>query len=239
MNPHVVAGIFARGGSKGVPRKNVRLLGGKPLIAWAIEAARASRLISRVIVSTDDPEIADVASRFGAEVPFLRPAELARDDSPELLAWQHAIRAIDGAVGGEKCDVFVSVPATSPLRAVQDIDACIVALLAGDADAVIAVKAADRSPYFNMVTMDPAGYVKLVVQPDTDVSRRQDSPAVYDVTTVAYAFRPAYVLSARSILQGRVRAVVVPAERALDIDTELDFAIAEYLIGRRTQGGRT
>lgn len=239
MKPYVVAGVFARGGSKGVPRKNVRLLGGKPLIAWAIEAARASTLISRVIVSTDDPEIADVASRFGAEVPFLRPAELARDDSPELLAWQHAIRAIDGVAGNPQCDVFVSVPATSPLRAVEDIDACIRALLNGDADAVIAVKASERSPYFNMVTMDPAGYVKLVIQPGTDVPRRQDAPAVYDVTTVAYAVKPAYVLSARSILQGRVQAVIVPAERALDIDTELDFAIAEYLIDRRTRGGRT
>jgi N-acylneuraminate cytidylyltransferase len=239
MKPHVVAGIFARGGSKGVPRKNVRPLGGKPLIAWAIEAARASALINRVIVSTDDPEIAEVASRFGAEVPFLRPAELAGDDSPELSAWQHAIRSIDGVVGSRKCDVLVSVPATSPLREVEDIDACILALLDGDADAVISVRAAERSPYFNMVTMDPAGYVKLVIQPDTDVSRRQDVPAVYDVTTVAYAARPAYVLSARTILQGRVRAVIIPSERALDIDTELDFGIAEYLIGLRTQGGRT
>jgi CMP-N-acetylneuraminic acid synthetase len=237
MKPHVVAGIFARGGSKGVPRKNVRLLGGKPLIAWAIEAARASTLISRVIVSTDDQEIAAVACRFGAEVPFLRPAELARDDSPELLAWQHAIRWIDGVVGSPRCDVFVSVPATSPLRAVEDIDACVLSLLDGDADAVIAVKAAERSPYFNMVTMDPAGYVKLVIPPATDVSRRQDAPAVYDITTVAYAVRPAYVLSARSILQGRVRAIIVPAERALDIDSELDFAIAECLIGRRAQRG--
>jgi CMP-N-acetylneuraminic acid synthetase len=239
VKPHVVAGIFARGGSKGVPRKNVRLLGGKPLIAWAIEAARASTLINRVIVSTDDPEIAEVSSRFGAEIPFLRPAELARDDSPELLAWQHAIRTIDGVEGNPHCDVFVSVPATSPLRAVEDIDACILALLDSDADAVIAVKAAERSPYFNMVTMDPAGFVKLVIQPDGDVSRRQDAPVVYDMTTVAYAVRPAYALSAQSILQGRVRAVIVPPERALDIDTELDFAIAEYLIGRQTQQGRT
>ena len=236
MKPHVVAGIFARGGSKGLPRKNLRPLGGKPLIAWAIEAARSSTLVSRVIVSTDDAEIAEVASSFGAEVPFLRPAELARDDSPELLAWQHAVRAIGAVAGQPTCDVFVSVPPTSPLRQVEDIDACILALLEGDADAVISVKAAERSPYFNMVTMEPSGYVKLVIQSDTAITRRQDAPAVYDVTTVAYAVRPAYVLSARSILQGRVRAVIVPAERALDIDTELDFAIAECLIGRRVQG---
>src|SRR5687767_5970077 len=94
MKPHIVGFIFARGGSKGIPRKNIRLLGGKPLIAYSIEAARASRFIERVIVSTDDPEIAKVAQQYGAEIPFIRPAELAQDNSPEWLAWQHAVRSL-------------------------------------------------------------------------------------------------------------------------------------------------
>jgi len=230
MKRPVVAGIFARGGSKGVPRKNIRMLAGKPLIAHAIETARASTLIDRVFVSTDDQAIADVAARLGAEVPFVRPAALAQDDSPEWLAWQHAIRTI---AGGSPPDwaAFVSVPTTAPLRRVEDVDACITALLSSDADIVIAVKRAERSPYFNMVTIDDQGYARLVIEPPTRIWRRQDAPAVYDIAPVAYAARPAFVLSATSMFDGRVKAVVVPAERALDIDTEFEFRLAEWLLG--------
>lgn len=227
MKPHVLAAVLARGGSKGVPRKNIRLLAGKPLIAYAIQAARSSSWIDRVIVSTDDAEIADVARQYGAEVPFMRPAELARDDSPEWLAWQHAIRELES---GNGIDVFVSVPPTSPMRAVEDIDACIRMLLATDADIVVTVKHAQRNPYFNMVTLDDTGAARLVMEPPRHLFVRQDAPTVYDMTTVAYAARPAFVLGRGGIFEGRVRAVVVPDERALDIDSELDFRFAEFLL---------
>jgi CMP-N-acetylneuraminic acid synthetase len=230
VKPYVVAGIFARGGSKGVPRKNVRLLAGKPLIAHAIETARKSALIDRVFVSTDDREIAEVATQYGAEVPFMRPPELARDDSPEWMAWQHAIRTLDGTAGSPNWDAFVCVPTTSPLRKREDVDACISVLLAGDADIVITVRPAERSPYFNMVTIDDRGYARLAIQLERETFRRQDAPAMFDVTTVAYAARPSFVLSATSMFQGRVQAVVIPSERALDIDTELDFRVAEFLL---------
>jgi N-acylneuraminate cytidylyltransferase len=230
MKAYVVAGIFARGGSKGVPRKNVRLLAGKPLIAYAIEVARKSTLIDRVIVSTDDSEIADVAAKFGAEIPFMRPPELAQDDSPEWLAWQHAIRTLSGPVSDPKWDVFVCIPTTAPLRKVEDVDACIGALLAGDADVAITVRPAQRNPYFNMVTIDNQGHAHLVIPPQRETFRRQDAPLVYDMATVAYATRPEFVLSATSIFQGKVKAVVVPSERALDIDTELDIRVAEFLL---------
>jgi N-acylneuraminate cytidylyltransferase len=232
MKPHVIAGIFARGGSKGVPRKNIRLLAGKPLIAYAIETARASELIDRVIVSTDDAEIANVALQYGAEVPFMRPSELAQDDSPEWSAWQHAIRMLEGAEGRLRLDAFVCVPPTSPLRSVEDVDACVRMLLAGDTDMVITVRPAERSPYFNMVVLDDLSYARLVIQPQQATFRRQDVPVVYDMTTVAYAARPEFVLGANSMFQGKVKAVVVPSDRALDIDTELDFRIAEFLLGR-------
>jgi len=227
MKPYVVGCIFARGGSKGVPRKNVRLLAGRPLIAYAIETARASRWIARAVVSTDDEEIAAIAQQYGAEVPFMRPAELARDDSPEWLAWQHAIRALG------KMDIFVSIPPISPLRAVEDVDACIQMLLEDTADAVITVCPAHRNPYFNMVTLDSAGYAHLMIQPDRPVHCRQDAPAAYDMTTVAYAARPEFVLRAQSLFEGKLKAVIVPAERALDIDTELDFKFAEFLLQER------
>ena len=230
MKPFVVGIIFARGGSKGVPHKNIRLLNGKPLIAYAIEAALASRLIDKVIISTDDPEIAAISKDFGAEVPFMRPAELAQDDSPEWLAWRHAIQMLMQANQLTKMDVMVSIPTTSPLRKAEDVDNCIQKLLDSDADIVISVKPSDRSPYFNMVTLDDAGRARLVLSPQQTIERRQDAPAVYDITTVAYAVRPEFVLNADSMFDGNVRTVQIPPERALDIDTELDFQFAEFLL---------
>lgn len=228
MKPNIVAFIFARGGSKGVPRKNVRLLAGLPLIAHSILQARNSRMINRVVVSTDDAEIANVSKEYGAEVPFIRPAELARDDAPEWLAWQHALTAVEKD-DASKVDVFVSLPPTSPMRATEDIDACVNMLLDDKADIVITVRPSERSPYFNMVTLNEAGVAQLAMQPDNVINRRQDAPAVYDVTTVAYAARPEFVRKAGSIFEGTVKAVIVPAERSVDIDTELDFKFAEFL----------
>jgi len=233
MKPHVVCVIFARGGSKGVPRKNIRLLAGKPLIAHAIDVARASRHIDRVVVSTDDAEIASVAREHGAEIPFMRPAELAGDNSPEWHAWQHAIRTLEAAPGARKIDAFVTVPTTSPLRKVEDVDACIDMLLNTDADVVITVRPAERSPYFNMVSIDENGATHLIIPPAATLHTRQSTPKSYDITTVAYAARPSYVLSAPSLLAGKVRSVIVPRERAIDIDTELDFEIAEFLMSRQ------
>ena len=226
----MLAGIFARGGSKGVPRKNLRPLAGKPLIAHAIDVARRSRLVSRVVVSTDDPEIAAVARANGAEVPFMRPVELALDDAPEWAAWQHALRTVGDPAPGVPWDAFVCIPPTSPLRTVEDVDACVQRLLDGSADIVIAVTPAARSPYFNMVTLDATGAAHLVIRPAAAVVRRQDAPQIYDMTTVAYAARPEFVLTSSSMFEGRVAAVVVPNERAIDIDTELDFAVAEFLL---------
>ena len=231
MKALVVAAIFARGGSKGVPRKNLRTLAGKPLIGHAIEAARSCRLIERVVVSTDDAEIAAVARSCGAEVPFIRPAELAQDDSPEWQAWQHAIRTLEREWAAE-IGILVSVPATAPLRAVEDIEACISALRESDADVVITVTPAERNPYFNMVTLDGEHSAHLVLSSDQVFYRRQDAPTVYDMTTVAYAARKDFVMGATSVFDGRVKAVIVPKERALDIDTELDLAFAEFLMSR-------
>ncbi len=233
MKPHIVAFIFARGGSKGVARKNLRELGGLPLLAHAIDCARASRGVERIVVSTDDAEIAAVALARGADVPFRRPPELARDDTPEWLAWQHAIRALGEAPGARAIDVFLSVPTTAPLREPGDLDACVEALLEGDADYVITVTPAHRNPYFNMVTLDEHRRASLVIAPTQAISGRQQALAVYDMTTVGYAARPEFILKASSGFAGRVKAVIVPPERALDIDTELDFVLAEALLARR------
>lgn len=226
--------IFARGGSKGLPGKNIRPLGGKPLIAWSIEHALAVNRIERVIVSTDSEEIAAVAREYGAKVPFIRPAELARDDSPEWLAWRHALNYLQESEGALP-QMMVSVPATAPLRLPLDIENCLDEYEKGDADMVITVTDAHRSPYFNMVKGHPDGTVGLVISPQSAIARRQDAPTVYDVTTVAYVVRPEFVMSHNGAFEGRVRAVHVPTERAIDIDTLLDFQIAECLLNSREQ----
>jgi CMP-N-acetylneuraminic acid synthetase len=224
--------IFARGGSKGLPGKNVRLLAGKPLIAWSIEHALAVPRISRVIVSTDSAEIASVAADYGAQVPFLRPAELARDDSPEWLAWRHALEYLH-AHDHSMPEAMVSLPTTSPLRSSRDVERCLDKYETGDFDTVITVAEADRSPYFNMVRFNADHSVSLVIPSESCVTRRQDTPPVFDMTTVAYVANSAFVMSQEGVFSGRVGAVKIPRERAIDIDTLLDFKFAEFLL----QGG--
>lgn len=224
-----VAFIFARGGSKGVPRKNLRLLAGRPLVAHSIEAALACPSVDRVVVSTDDEEIASAARRHGALVPFMRPAELAQDKSPEWLAWRHAISAYE-EICGETVGLFVSLPPTSPLRGMDDVEACIAAMRDESADVAITVTPAHRNPYFNMVSLDESGFARIMIAREQGIARRQDAPAAYDITTVAYAARPDFVRQASGIFAGRVKAVVVPIERSLDIDTPFDFRLAELLL---------
>lgn len=231
---NAVAFIFARGGSKGLPGKNIRHLGGKPLIAWSIEHAQAVNRIQRVIVSTDSEEIAAVARQYGAEVPFIRPAELARDDSPEWLAWRHALNYLletDGVLP----QAMVSVPTTAPLRLPLDIENCLDKYEQTDSDIIITVTDANRSPYFNMVKFNADDTVGLVIPPQSAIARRQDAPKVYDMATVAYVARPDFIMQQNSVFEGLVSAVHVPVERAIDIDTLLDFQIAECLLNIREQ----
>lgn len=228
MTKRRVAFIFARGGSKGVPNKNIRPLAGKPLIGYPIETALACGCFDDVVVSTDSPEIAAVAREFGASVPFMRPAELATDNASEWQAWRHATHSVEEASG--TFDTFVSLPATSPFRNVTDVTACVEILEADpETSIVITGRRSERSPYFNMVRMDEEGYVHVVIPPDQVLVRRQDAPLVYDITTVAYVSRPSFILDADNIWQGHVRMREVPVERALDIDTPHDFFIAECI----------
>ena len=234
MEVSTTAFIFARGGSKGLPGKNIRPLGAKPLIAWSIEQALVVKRIDRVIVSTDSEEIAAVARDYGAEVPFIRPAALAGDDSPEWLAWRHALNYLLDTVGVLP-EAMVSLPATAPLRLPLDIENCLDEYEKGDVDMVVTVTDAHRSPYFNMVKTNADGTVGLVIPPQSAIARRQDVPTVYDMTTVAYVARAEFVMTRNTLFEGRVRAVHVPTERAVDIDTLLDFQIAECLLNSREQ----
>jgi CMP-N-acetylneuraminic acid synthetase len=229
-----VAFIFARSGSKGLPGKNTQLFSGKPLIAWAIERALAVNRISRVIVSTDSEEIATISREFGAEVPFIRPPELATDDSPEWLSWRHGLEYLQ-ATEGELPDVMVSVPTVAPLGLASDIENCLNEYETGKFDVVITISEASHSPYFNMVEVNSEGTLELVITSKSNIVRRQDGPKVFDIATVCYVVNSAYVMSQDSIFKGRLGGVCVPAERAIDIDTELDFKIAEFLKNRNLQ----
>lgn len=226
---NAVAIIFARGGSKGLPGKNIRLLGRKPLIAWSIEHALAIKRIVRVIVSTDSEEIAKVARQYGAEVPFIRPSELAKDDSSEWLAWQHALRYLTEETGLLP-EVLVSLPTTAPLRLAIDVENCLDEYAKGNAETIITVTDAHRNPYFNMVKTNKDGTVAIVNSMSSNISRRQDAPKVYDMATVCYVVNPKFVIDNNTIFEGRVKAIHIPPERAIDIDTLLDFQITESLL---------
>ncbi len=226
-----IGAIFARGGSAGVPDKNLRMLGGRTLVARAVADARACAGVDRVIVSTDSERIAEEAAAAGAEVPWLRPAELSTGTAREWDAWQHLLRWLDDR--GELPDRLLVVPCTAPLRAVDDLERCLEASRAPEVDVVLTVTEARRNPWFNMVRLDAHRNATLVNEPPERIHRRQDAPPVHDVATVAFVARPTYVLSATSLYDGTVRAVEVPDERGVDIDTEVDLAFAEFLLARR------
>ncbi len=232
MKPFILGAVFARGGSKGIPDKNIKLLAGKPLIGYAVEMGLSIPSIDAMIVSTDDAKIAETARQFGARVPFMRPAELAADTVSELLSWQHAIRTYE-QLSGKHVDVLVSIPTTAPLREKEDVQAVIDLLLNTDADVVMTACSAHCNPYRNMVTLDKDATARRVMDSAKDLATRQSAPVVYDVTTVAYACRAEFILKNTALFAGKVKAALVPVERALDIDTPFDWEIAEFLMGRK------
>ena len=223
-----VACIFARAGSKGVPNKNIQTFNGKPLISWAVELALEVKQINEVFVSTDSEEIAEIARMAGASIPFIRPSELATDTSPEWHSWQHFIKFLADK-DGRLPKVFLSLPATSPLRSTIDIENCLNEFKKGRADFVVGITPSQRNPYFNMVKKGEDNQVNLVIQQVEKYSRRQDTPEIFDLTTVCYVGKPSTILTINSIFEGKVAGVEIPRERAIDIDTELDFQIADFL----------
>ena len=224
MTQRVIAFVFARGGSKGLPGKNIHPLHGKPLIAHSIDVANELIEIERVIVSTDDPGICAVSKQFGAEVPFLRPAELATDTAAEWLCWQHAVRFMIEKIGD--FDVFISLPATAPLRTTSDVEICLETFKTGNFDTVVTVTDANRHPDFNMLRRVDGHFERVG---KSCVTRRQDAAQVFDMTTVAYVTSPEFILNNTSIFDGNIGAVNIPKARAIDIDDEIDFRFAESI----------
>ena len=219
--------VFARGGSKGLPGKNLRLLLGKPLIQYSIELALQTSGIDKVFVSTDDNDIAKVSRSLGAIV-IDRPAELAQDDTPEWQAWKHAVSWVRERYG--EFEEFISLPATSPLRSVKDVESAILRKSNIGADICIAITPASRSPYFNMVKTSGNNLIELVNKPTNSISRRQDASEVFDITTVVYVANVEFIMNNASLFDGTVTSIEVPKHRAVDIDDIYDFNFAESIL---------
>jgi len=192
--------------------------------------------LDQVFVSTDDPAIAEEAKETGATVPFLRPPELSGDSSPEWLAWKHFCEFISSDLPGRFSYLLV-LPTTAPLRTDTDVSGVTEMILSGRWDVVVSMSEARHHPQFNLVKMNSNKEVERYDKPDQDVNRRQDSEQVFDLTTVAYAARIDFVLQAQNMWQGRTGGWIVPPERALDIDSELEIEFAEFLLERRTRDG--
>lgn len=224
--------IGARGGSKGVAGKNIRPLAGKPMIAWSIEQARACPRIGRVVISTDSEAIADVARAHGAEVPFMRPAELASDSAGKWGVWQHALQACDAHYAGEPIDLFVDLDCTNPLREVSDITRAIEQFERGGADVVFTVCEARKNPYFNMVE-EVDGFLRLSKTLPRPIVRRQDAPRVFEHVASIYVLSPDYLRRGSGLLSGRARGYDIGAAKSLDVDNEFDFELMEYLMCKR------
>ena len=226
--------IGARGGSQGVPGKNIRPLLGKPLIAWSIEQALACPRIRRVVVSTDSPAIADAARASGAEVPFMRPAELATSTAGKWEVWQHALQACDAHYAGEPVDLFVDLDCTSPLREVDDISRAIEQFeRSPGVDAVFSVCEARKNPYFNMLEVDEDRRLRICKALPKPLVRRQDAPQVLEHVASVYVLSPAYLRRGTGLLSGRTQGYLMAPERSLDIDCEFDFELVEYLMRKR------
>ena len=220
---NIQAWIFVRGDSLGLPGKNVKPLLGKPLIAYTIEAARKSRFIKDVFVSTDSPTVAATAEQFGAIIPFLRPAELAVLGSPVRNAWIHAIQWNRQQSEFPRMDVMVALPVTTPLRTPAEIDQAIELYLQGECDTVTAVVRSNQHPAKNMLYLDENGYGSLCEK------TKEERPA-YDISSLVHVSGTDYILQEPDYLKGRVKTVEVPREHGLDIKDIWDFKLAEIIL---------
>ena len=226
--PTFLAVIPARGGSKGIPGKNIKLIAGKPLIAWTIEAAKQSKYISRIILSSDDDDIIQVAQQYGCEVPFIRPKSLAQDDTPGVLPVLHAIEQCPGY------DYVVLLQPTSPLRTVEDIDNAIEKVLKEKALSCVSVKQSVESPYWTYTLDDEKCRLNNVIDvSNLNISRRQLLPKTFVLNGAIYINSTKHLLINKSLITTETIGYVMDDLHSQDIDTYLDFEICELLLKTR------
>ncbi len=229
---NIFALVTARGGSKGIPGKNIRQLAGKPLIAWTIESALKARTIERVIVSTDDPEIAKTAQKYGAETPFMRPSDLAADDTPHFAVLEHCIDWLRKQ-GKSMPDYLLTLQPTSPLRTAEDIDKAVMLAAKTGADAVIGVCEPGYHPYLTKM-VDEDGLLKDFIPKKPDYLQRQVFPEAYAINGAIYLNRIASLLEDKTMFPKNSFGYIMPRKRSWDIDEAWELGVAEFLL---TGGG--
>ncbi|MEA3351094.1 MAG: acylneuraminate cytidylyltransferase family protein [Chloroflexota bacterium] len=227
--------IPARGASKSIPNKNIRPVAGRPLLAWTITEAQAAESVDRIIVSTDSSKIADVAQEYGADIPFMRPAELAEDSTPGILPILHAIRWLENAENYLP-DYVIALQPTSPLRSSVDIDASIQLAERMDADAVVSVAPVNHHPYW-MKQINDEGILRDFISLDEPITRRQDLPNAYALNGAVYLARREILLERKTWYTGRTYAYVMPIERSLDVDSPWDIYLADLILLNRKNDG--
>jgi CMP-N-acetylneuraminic acid synthetase len=223
---NIIAFIFARGGSKGIKNKNLLKFNNTTLLGHAISQAKKSKYIKKIFVSTDSKKIAAKAIIYKAEVPFLRPKNLAKDNSPEILSWKHAIIFLKNKLNMNP-EYIVSIPTTSPLRNVSDIDKCIQKAIKNKLDMVFCVSKSQKNPFFNIL-IKKNNKLK-VIENKKNITRRQDAPECFDMTTVCYVFKPDYIIKNSNFFRGNTGFVEIPKERSIDIDSYFDYKIINLM----------
>ncbi|OGQ23301.1 MAG: hypothetical protein A3I05_05010 [Deltaproteobacteria bacterium RIFCSPLOWO2_02_FULL_44_10] len=228
---NILVTIAARGGSKGVPGKNIRPLCGKPLIAHTIEQAKRWGRASHSVVSTDSDKIASVARDYGALVPFMRPAEMATDTADKFSVLRHATKTSE-EIFQTTYDIIVDLDVTSPFRTVQDLENCLDIFTQKRPQALFSVVRAHKSPYFNMVEVDERGFASLSKRLATNIHRRQDAPVVYAMNASIYFYDRDFLIDPQSMSPISDRSVIYEMEEisSFDIDREIDFHYAEFLV---------
>ena len=225
---NIVCFICARAGSKGLKNKNIVNIYGKPLIAWSIDQALSVNLIDEVVISTDSKKIAEITKEYGAKVYFQRPQHLASDEAGKWEVWQHALIEYEN-VNNKKVDIFLDLDCTSPLRNASDIIEAIDLFKKSNVDAVFSITDAKKNPYFNMVEYSD-GYLKLSKNLGKKILRRQDAPRVFEHAASIYVLSPAFLKRGSGLLSGKAIGYEMPNERCIDIDSEFDYKIVEFLL---------
>lgn len=225
--------ICARGGSKGVKNKNIRILNGKPLIAHSIAQAKKSKLFNIIAVSSDSKEILDISKKYGADILIERPLELATDNAAKLPVIRHCVESVENE-SGLSFDTFVDLDATSPLRTVEDIVNSVYEFEKNsNANNLITGMRSRRSPYFNLVEKNSKGYVNLSKRIEKTVVRRQDAPECFDMNASIYIWNRTSLFTSLSVFNDFTMLFEMPEERSIDIDSELDYEFVQYIAKNR------
>jgi CMP-N,N'-diacetyllegionaminic acid synthase len=228
-NRKVLCTICARGGSQGVKDKNIKLINGAPLISYTIVQAMECGLFEHVVVSSDSDEIVTIAQKYGAEVFFKRSEEMSTDTAAKLSVIRDAFIRSE-AYYKEKYDYLIDLDATAPLRTISDITNSFEQFIKDDNDNLITAMPSRRSPYFNIVEVDLNKKVTLSKKISSNIVRRQDAPKSYDMNASIYIWKRNVILNEKSIFLDKTRLYVMPEERSIDIDTELDYKFVEFIL---------